>query len=121
MIIKCFGCGKPVTSDLPDNAKLDGEVVCIDCLVDEDVMGCLATGRAMIQVLKEQAGRMFDAAVKRWHESDTKLPLHEWVGLTVAECQDWASLSLDSTFSAENVTRVLRGIIERGKGHGASC
>jgi len=32
MVLKCFGCGKPVTTEIPDNTIFRGIATCPECL-----------------------------------------------------------------------------------------
>ena len=48
----------------------------------------------------EEDWRAIDAWVERWHNGESDGPLHEFLGMTAAECGAWAA-------DARNITAIL--------------
>lgn len=133
MKLTCIHCGKAVTNELPDDVNLRGTVTCPEC---EELLPSLdkieekcdrrmdeveARMRRKVERLQSvtlslftQGLAMFDEGVTHWHEAETSLSAHEWLGLSMEEYGMWMTMRPPKGMplykqALEEIQRVLSG------------
>jgi len=128
MRINCFGCGQPVSTEVPDGTVFRGTAECPECCeAKPDPDAIVDRYRRKVQSIQEvalsiftQGLAMFDEGVSHWHESETSLSAHEWLGLSPEEYGMWMTMRPPKGLpvykaALEEIQRVLSGTVTVAK------
>jgi hypothetical protein len=113
-----------VTNEVPDETVFRATAECPECTAKapdhESTNAALRKKvgglQALVMALFEHGRKMFDEGVGRWHESETSLSAHEWLGLTREEYALWVELRPPKAVrvhreALEQIQKVLSGTL----------